>query len=106
MFRSDEQIRAVADALCRRAQLPTWWGDRDVDGAVEWLESGAGRTSQRALVGVAFMCWNGGNGGEVPIGALAQLDNSNMAAVGRLLVAIVEGADALDAWLSSEASDE
>jgi len=100
MFRDDSQIREVADALCRRAGVPEWWGAGDVGAAVEWLESGWDRNSQRALVGVAFAVWN--QHGDVPLSALVSLDSSNLSAVGRLLTAVAEGAVAVDRWLELE----
>lgn len=102
---SEEQLRAVAAALCRRARCPELaaaWEDDDAPTVHAWLEAREGSTSQRVLVSVGWACWNMGNPGGVHLGDLFALDGPNMRSVAALLSAYTGGPSAVAAWLQAE----
>lgn len=97
MFRDDDQIRQCCDMLMKRAGLPAWWKDNNIQQAADFLSGPRPSRAQRALVGVAFALWNGD--GDAQIASLLHLSTSDVRAVASLLVAVREGHDAIERWL-------
>ena len=107
MFRNDQQLAAVCQALCRRARLGLMW--TAVPPAVTpackaLLRRNPHSHGERLLYDVAWALWNGR--GKPDLYELVHvLDSSNLAAVGKLLTAIARGPAAIDSWLKEYAAD-
>jgi hypothetical protein len=106
MFRSDEQIARVNQALCRRVRLGGMWTDSGpTDRAVEYIEKGNPLSSgENVMLHITFALWSGHS--DLPFARLIQtLDGDHLIAVGRLLVAIAQGARAVDEWLDDQQAE-
>lgn len=107
MFRTEAQQAAVCETLCRLVRLPGLWttgGHRlpgPTDRAIALLKQRGGTMShgEWLMVAAAWDTWNG-RGGLKLADALATLDGNNLRALGSMLVAIAEDADAVDRWLA------
>ena len=104
MFRNDEQLAAVCQALCALAGLPSLWTPAGPsERAKELLRTEGGPLShgEKVMLYLAWSFWNG-KGGLTVAELVDTLDRSNLAAVGQLLQAHAEGPEALDAWLDDQ----
>jgi hypothetical protein len=100
VFRDDRQLALVCRALCTRAGVPDAWTPDGPAGVAFAVQEGRDPLSsgQRVLVLVAWALWNGT--GDLTIARLLDvLDGEHVRALAGLLVARVDGADAVDAWL-------
>lgn len=102
MFRDDCQKARCNRALLARVNLADLWTDAGPsDRACTLLDCKGGGLShgQAVLLRVTFDLWNGRGGATV--GELFDvLDAGNLAAVGRLLAAVGQGAASVDAWIA------
>ena len=100
-FANDRQIAACCIALCKSVRMEDAWtldGPTELGCAIN--EGKTGHSSGEILiVRVAFGLWNGGD--RATFGRVCNvLDDTRLRMVGSLLVAIVDGPKAVDAWLS------
>jgi hypothetical protein len=100
MFRDDRQRAAVCRTVCAQAGLTFWTEDGPTERAKQLLKDDGGpmSTGERIMFLAAFALWNGH--GKVLFADVAdRLDGPNLECLGTLLVALSQGAEAVDAWL-------
>jgi len=104
MFRNDEQLAVVCQALVTRVGLASLWTpEGPAERAKELLKQEGGPLSHGEKV-MLFLAWSfcNGHGGLTVAELVDTLDKGNLTAVGELLVALAEGPAAVDAWLENE----
>ncbi len=102
MFRNDEQSARACRALLAKGRLHRLWTNGGpTPQAVELLEADGGPLSsgERIILLAAFAFWNGG--GALRLAEIIEvLDVEPSEAVCSLVIAVKQGADAVEDWLS------
>jgi hypothetical protein len=101
VFRNDEQLAAVCQALCAQVRLASFWTKNGPSERAKKLLEGGGESlshGEQIMILCAWALWNGR--GDLKFSELVDvLDRGNLTAVGELLCALAEGPEALDHWL-------
>ncbi len=101
MVRDDAQLSRMCWALLATVRLERLWND---DGptaeASDLLAADGGPLSsgERIVLLAAWAFWNGA-GGVTLADVITHLDGDRMEALGVLMMAFAQGADAIDGWL-------
>ena len=101
MFRSEAQRARACTALCERAGLfGMWTSSGPSDEATALFEAGGGPLSsgERVVLLAAWAFWNSAE--TVPLAdVIYRLDEKNTCAIATLMIAVVQGGHAIDAWI-------
>ena len=93
LFQNDQQRAAVCSALCAKAGFASFWTEQGPsERAKELLKEDGGPMSagERIMFLVAWAVWNG-HGKVLLADVVERLDDSNLEAIGSLLVAFAQG---------------
>ena len=100
MFRDERQRNRVCMKLAATFHHHSWWTEDGPTGPVERVRDGAGSSSEVLLAQVCFDVYNGR--GHADFGrALYVFDETRLQLIASLLVAIGEGAEAIELWLDA-----
>jgi hypothetical protein len=99
LFRNDKQRATVCEALCAQVGLRDFWTEEGPSAQAKELlkeEGGTMSSGERIMFLTAWAVWNG-HGKVLFADVIERLDDTNLEAVGNLLVAFAT--DSIDEWL-------